>query len=110
MSIQAQLTKTFRGVRSRVDTFGYLPRSFAGLISEVDQREAFEAGAHAVKIAAGGNGSITIRQGPVQRVTLITDDPKVVGVDVTDRDKGGRLIISSCRGTCWGRHHLEVQI
>jgi Putative auto-transporter adhesin, head GIN domain len=57
-----------------------------------------------------GGGTINIRQGPVQRVTLITDDPKVVGLDVTERDHGGRLIISSCKGFCMGRHHLEVEI
>ena len=57
-----------------------------------------------------GGGAISIRQGPVQRVTLVSGDPKVVGFDVTDRGQGGKLIISSCRGTCWGHNKLEVEI
>ncbi len=57
-----------------------------------------------------GGGTINIHQGPVQRVTLITDDPKVVGLEVIERDRGGRLIISSCKGFCRGHHHLEVEI
>jgi Putative auto-transporter adhesin, head GIN domain len=57
-----------------------------------------------------GGGTVTIRQGPLQRVTLISDNPKVVGLKVTERDHGGRLIINSCRGFCIGGHYLEVEI
>jgi 6-phosphofructokinase 1 len=59
-AVQMELAREFPGVRARVDTFGYLPRSFSGLISEVDRREAFAAGAHAVAVAADGNGSVTV--------------------------------------------------
>lgn len=51
--------------RVRADTFGYLQRSFPGLYSEVDAREAREVGAHAVRAAAteeAQNGSIAIRR------------------------------------------------
>ena len=62
-AVQLELAREFPGVRARVDTFGYLPRSFSGLIGEVDRREAFDAGAHAVTVAAEGNGSVTIGAG-----------------------------------------------
>ena len=49
--------------RVRADTFGYLQRSFPGVASEVDCREAFDAGAAAVKAAFKGEltkGTIAI--------------------------------------------------
>jgi ATP-dependent phosphofructokinase / diphosphate-dependent phosphofructokinase len=48
--------------RVRGDTFGYLQRSFLGCVSDVDQREAREAGERAVQFAmgAGRDGSIAI--------------------------------------------------
>lgn len=54
-----------------------------------------------------GGGSIAIRQGPVQRVTLVRGDPKLAGFEV---NRDGKLIISSCRGVCWGNQRLEVEI
>jgi len=49
--------------RVRGDTFGYLQRSFLGCVSEVDQREAREAGEQAVQFALGGrDGSIAIHR------------------------------------------------
>ena len=49
--------------RVRADTFGYLQRSFPGVASKVDQKEAFLAGQAAVKAALKGNlskGTIAI--------------------------------------------------
>lgn len=49
--------------RVRADTFGYLQRSFPGVASKVDQREAFAAGQAAVKAALKGElakGTIAI--------------------------------------------------
>jgi 6-phosphofructokinase 1 len=49
--------------RVRADTFGYLQRSFPGIASETDRREAFAAGAAAVKAAFEGGlskGTIAI--------------------------------------------------
>jgi 6-phosphofructokinase 1 len=40
--------------RVRADTFGYLQRSFPGIAGETDRREAFAAGAAAVKAALKG--------------------------------------------------------
>ncbi|HMP77779.1 MAG TPA: 6-phosphofructokinase [Kiritimatiellia bacterium] len=53
--------------RVRADTFGYLQRSFAGVASAIDQKEARAAGAAAVKFACGGqyaNGSTAIKRAP----------------------------------------------
>lgn len=54
-----------------------------------------------------GGGAISIRQGPVQRVTVIEGDPRVMGFEVNSR---GRLMISPCHGACWGPHRLRVEI
>jgi 6-phosphofructokinase 1 len=53
--------------RVRSDTFGYLQRSFTGVVSTVDAKEARLAGATAVKFACGGefdNGSTAIKRAP----------------------------------------------
>ena len=42
--------------RARGDAFGFLQRSFAGCVSDVDQREAREVGEFAVKQAIWGHG------------------------------------------------------
>jgi len=50
--------------RVRGETFGYLQRSFAGCVSDVDQREAFEVGERAVRFAlsADRDGSVSIKR------------------------------------------------
>jgi 6-phosphofructokinase 1 len=50
--------------RVRGDTFGYVQRSFVGCVSDVDQREAREAGEKAVQFAMSGDrdGSVTIHR------------------------------------------------
>jgi 6-phosphofructokinase len=50
--------------RVRGDTFGYLQRSFAGCVSDVDQREAREVGEKAVQYALWGerDGSVAIQR------------------------------------------------
>ena len=52
--------------RLRADTFGYLQRSFPGVVSENDAKEAFAVGREAVKCATGADvdGSIAIRRKP----------------------------------------------
>jgi 6-phosphofructokinase 1 len=57
--------KTKLGIkRVRGDTFGYLQRSFAGCVSDVDQREAREVGRKAVEYSMRGDrdGSVAIRR------------------------------------------------
>lgn len=50
--------------RVRGDTFGYLQRSFMGVVSDVDQREAREVGEKAVQFAnyCNGDGTVTIHR------------------------------------------------
>ena len=50
--------------RVRGDTFGYLQRSFLGVVSDVDQREAREVGEKAVQYAFHGDrdGSVAIKR------------------------------------------------
>ena len=52
--------------RVRADTIGYLQRSFPGLVSENDAKEAYAAGVAAVKcaVSADVDGSIAIRRAP----------------------------------------------
>ena len=50
--------------RVRADTFGYLQRSFPGVVSENDAKEAFAVGREAVKLSTSGDidGSVAIRR------------------------------------------------
>lgn len=49
--------------RVRSDTFGYLQRSFAGVVSDTDRKEAREAGEMAAKFASKGlTGSVAIKR------------------------------------------------
>ena len=52
-------------LRVRADTLGYMQRSFAGVVSEVDAAEARAVGRTAIQIATGGertSGSIVIKR------------------------------------------------
>ena len=59
--------------RVRGDTFGYLQRSFLGCVSEVDAREAREAGERAVQFAMLGqqDGSVAIRRAGDYAATFV---------------------------------------
>lgn len=63
-----QAVKDYMGRRTRVraDTFGYLQRSYAGIASAVDQREARLAGRKAAELATSGikHGSVAIQRVP----------------------------------------------
>jgi 6-phosphofructokinase 1 len=61
IAVQGALSEAFPKVRVRVDTFGYLPRAFPGMVSDVDRREAFEAGVHAIEAAQSGSASVTLK-------------------------------------------------
>ncbi|HMP74064.1 MAG TPA: 6-phosphofructokinase [Kiritimatiellia bacterium] len=58
--------------RVRSDTFGYLQRSFAGLVSEVDAKEARQVGAKAVQFATGKwhDGSVAIKRKPGKKYAV----------------------------------------
>ena len=62
--LTAAIREKLKIKRVRGDTFGYLQRSFLGVVSDVDQREAREVGEKAVQFAdrAGGDGTVTIHR------------------------------------------------
>lgn len=61
--LAAQVKAMLKVKRVRADTFGYLQRSFAGLRSEVDAREARWCGRHAVQYAMQEqSGSVAIKR------------------------------------------------
>lgn len=76
-------SKVTAAKRVRADTFGYLQRSYFGVISEQDALEAREVGRAAVDIATGGelnHGSLAIRRGeeggsyqPIYTPQLLSD-------------------------------------
>ncbi len=53
-----------KGTRVRADTFGYMQRSFPGVVSQVDAREAREVAHKAVEFATAANvdGSVVIKR------------------------------------------------
>jgi 6-phosphofructokinase 1 len=61
VAVHAIVSDAFPKVRARVDTFGYLPRGFIGLISDLDRREAFAIGRRAVEAADQGSGSVAMQ-------------------------------------------------
>jgi 6-phosphofructokinase 1 len=60
-AFEQALAEGLPGKRARVDALGYMPRGYIGAISAVDAREAFEAGAFAVAVAAEGGGSVALQ-------------------------------------------------
>jgi 6-phosphofructokinase len=61
--VAGQVKSNLKVKRVRADTFGYLQRSFAGLQSEVDVREARWCGRHAVQYAMKEvSGSVAIKR------------------------------------------------
>jgi 6-phosphofructokinase len=61
IEIQKALKSRFPKARARVDTLGYLPRGYIGVIDETDAKEAFEAGAFAAQSAfTAGSGSVVL--------------------------------------------------
>lgn len=72
--------------RVRADTFGYLQRSFPGVVSEVDAREAREVGVYGVRQLAGDvaeSGSVAIRRtsqgGSYSSEMFLTELSRVAG-------------------------------
>ena len=61
-----EIRSTTDFTRVRADTFGYLQRSFAGVVSPVDAREARDVGRMAVQFATTShkNGSVAIKRKP----------------------------------------------
>lgn len=60
-AFEQALAEKLPGKRARVDALGYMPRGSIAAISPVDQKEAFDAGAFAVGVAAEGGGSVALQ-------------------------------------------------
>lgn len=60
IAIQQALKSRFPKARARVDTLGYLPRGYIGVIDETDRAEALAAGAFAAQSALTGSGSVVL--------------------------------------------------
>jgi 6-phosphofructokinase len=76
-----EIKKNLNIKRVRSDTFGYLQRSFAGNVSDVDQREAREVGEKAVQFALWANldGSVTIKRVGNYAVDYVLEDVRDIG-------------------------------
>jgi len=69
--------------RVRADTFGYLQRSFAGVVSANDAKEARLAGTLAVKFATGGkfaSGSTAIKRQPGKKYAVTIERTELKNV------------------------------
>ena len=60
-AFERMLAQSLPDKRARVDTFGFMPRGNIATISPVDQKEAFEAGAFAVRAMPEGGASVSLQ-------------------------------------------------
>lgn len=67
------------GTRARVDALGYIPRGYIGAISDIDSREAFDAGIFAVEAAARGGGSVALHYDSKKTVMRLVPLSAVAG-------------------------------
>lgn len=72
LAVQSAVGDALPGTRVRVDTFGYLPRGFIGIINPTDANEAFAAGVFAAETAEKGSGSVALHHdGGVTTMKLV---------------------------------------
>lgn len=59
-----------------------------------------------------GGGSVVLRRGPVQRVTLVEGSSSHTGLRVEARGRGGadRLVIDACKVQCPRNYRLRIEI
>jgi 6-phosphofructokinase 1 len=78
-------------LRVRADTFGYLQRSFCGVVSEVDAAEARKVGELAVEYAVGGAPSGTVsmvrKKGPKYAIGYKLSPLSTVAKNTTSLDR-----------------------
>src|SRR6202163_1483731 len=79
IEIQKALKSRFPKARARVDTLGYLPRGYIGVIDETDRKEAFAAGAFAAQSALAGSGSVVLHYDGDRIEPLIVPLERVAG-------------------------------
>jgi ATP-dependent phosphofructokinase / diphosphate-dependent phosphofructokinase len=75
IAIQQALKSRFPKIRARVDTLGYLPRGYIGVMDETDRVEAFAAGAFAAQSVLGRSGSVVLHHDGERT------EPKIVPLD-----------------------------
>jgi len=83
------------GLRVRADTFGYLQRSFAGFVSEVDALEAREVGRTAARVASAGeyaHGSIAMLRRPGAEYAIDYEVTELKRVAKVTRDLDERFL------------------
>ena len=78
-AFERALAEGLPGKRARVDTLGYMPRGAISMISAVDAREAFDAGAFAVDAAARGGGSVALQEEDGKTVIRLVPLANVAG-------------------------------
>ncbi len=84
--------------RVRADTFGYLQRSFVGVVSPVDAREARQVGVMAVRFAVSGrfeSGSTAIRRAPGRAYRTTIERVELAMVAKETRHMPGEFIAPS---------------
>jgi 6-phosphofructokinase 1 len=79
IEIQNALKLRFPKARARVDTLGYLPRGYIGVIDETDRKEAFAAGEFAAQSALTGSGSVVLHYDGDRIEPLIVPLERVAG-------------------------------
>ena len=62
------------------------------------------------QIELRGGGSVVVRHGPVQRVTLIEGNPAISRIEVVREGGNERLEISPCEQRCPRNYRLRVEI
>src|SRR6202162_1097053 len=79
IEIQKALKSRFPKARARVDTLGYLPRGYIGVIDETDGKESLAAGAFAAQSALTGSGSVVLHYDHYHIEPLIVPLDRVAG-------------------------------
>jgi len=79
IEIQKALKSRFPKARARVDTLGYLPRGYLGVIDATDRKEAFAAGEFAAQSAFLGSGSVVLHYNGVHTEPRIVPLNQVAG-------------------------------
>lgn len=94
------IKKELKVSRVRADTFGYLQRSFPGIFSEVDAKEACEVGKLAVRYAVSGNvdGSVSIKRKPGKKYSAYFELVALNRVAKNTRSMPAKFINGSANG------------
>jgi len=95
--LAGQLKEHTRISRVRADTLGYLQRSFPGLVSETDAREARQVAVAAVRESVGKDvdGSMTIRRRPGKKYAVFYERVPLSAVARETRHMPARFIRAS---------------